>query len=434
MRVDEPLDEGHYDRTRLRQWLAGAARGDGITRRDLIRLSTGIGLAAAGVSGPAAAAAGRGHADAGPTDPVGGAGPIVKPLPPELLTVHGTNAEMRWEAMRDQGHLVPVDRFFVRNHTSTPVIDTDTWRLQVYGSGLRHAPTAADPIGFDYRSLRRLPSVTVTAAVECAGNGRSFFTSQQGQPVSGTAWKLGAVGVARWRGVRLATVLRLAGLTGAAVDVMPIGLDANWVSGGVDLGPVRRPLPVRKALHDVLLAYEMNGRPLPPDHGHPVRIIVPSWIGISSIKWVGRIEVADTPLFSPWNTQFYRLFGPGYPADGELIDRQVVKSAFELAWEARLPAGRGIRLTGRSWSASGPIRQVEVSTDGGATWRRARRTGPRDAAWQRWTVHWRPPAPGRYELLARATDVTGATQPDATAHNTFGYLFGAVVRHPVHVG
>jgi hypothetical protein len=91
---------------------------------------------------------------------------------------------------------------------------------------------------------------------------------------------------------------------------MPRGLDADVVTGGVNLGPARRPLPVAKALHDVLLAFEMNGRPLPPDHGFPVRLVVPSWVGISSIKWVGQIEVSATPLCSPWNTRFYRLFGP----------------------------------------------------------------------------------------------------------------------------
>jgi DMSO/TMAO reductase YedYZ molybdopterin-dependent catalytic subunit len=418
-------DEGTYDRLRLTQWLAGQAHGDGISRRDLMRLSAAVGVAAAAgtaaVSPKPAAAA-----------PAAGPGPILKPLPPELFTVHGTNAEMRWSAMKDQGYLVPVDRFFVRNHTSTPVIDAGSWSLQVFGAGLRGAPSAAAPVEFSLRRLRRMPAVTVTTSVECAGNGRSYFTTQQGQTVSGTAWRLGAVGVARWRGVRLSTVLRHAGLNRHAVDVMPSGLDPNFVTGGVDLGPVRRPLPIGKALHDVLVAYEMNGEPLPHDHGYPVRLIVPGWIGISCIKWLGRIEVADRPLFSPWNTQYYRLFGPDFPVDGEPFDRQVVKSAFELDPGAVLPAGRTTRLTGRSWSPNGRIRRVEVSVDGGARWRHARLLGPAiGAAWQRWEIDWRPDAPGGYELLARATDRAGVTQPDVVPHNTLGYLFGGVVRHPV---
>ncbi len=434
-------DEAAYDRRRIGQWLAGAAEGRGLSRRDVLR-TAGLGAAVVALSatgGPTAAAAPNGAAPdvSGPgaaADPAPPP-PIRKPLPPDVFTVFGTNAETKWEALAGVGYHVPAARFFVRNHTSTPLVDRDTWRLRLFGTGLRGAPTREAPVELSYADLRRLPSETYSAALECAGNGRSFFTSQQGQAVSGTAWRLGAVGVARWRGVRLGTVLRRAGLTRHAVDVLPAGLDPNFVSGGVDLGPVRRPLPVSKALDDVLLAYEMNGRPLPPDHGFPVRLVVPSWIGIASIKWVGEIEVSAQPLVSPWNTQFYRLFGPGYPAEGSPpLTRQVVKSAFELPFPATLPAGRTVRLTGRSWSGAGRIRRVSVSTDGGVTWRRPRirESGDR-RGWTLWDLRWQPPGPGSYELLARATDTAGRTQPDATPLNTLGYLFDAVVRHPVTV-
>ena len=362
-------------------------------------------------------------------------GPIVKPLPPELFTVFGTNAETKWEAMLGQGYHTPIDRFFVRNHTATPIIDVPTWRLKLYGSGLRHAPAADHPVEFSYADLRALPAHEISAFIECAGNGRSFYTTQQGQTVTGTAWKLGAVGVARWRGVRLSTVLRRAGVIGSAVDVMPIGLDDDYVTGGVDLGPVRRPLPVDKAMDDVLLAYEMNGRTLPVDHGFPVRLVVPSWIGIASIKWVGGIEVADHRLTSPWNTDYYRLFGPDYPPEGSApLTRQVVKSAFELPWPATFAAGERQLLTGRSWSGNGRVRHVEVSVDGGTTWRAARQHGPAGATgWLRWELPWRPAAPGSYQVLARATDDARITQPLVAPYNTLGYLFGAVVRHPVVV-
>ncbi|MDS0136164.1 MULTISPECIES: sulfite oxidase [unclassified Amycolatopsis] len=404
-------EETAYDRGRLAQWRAGEARLPGLSRRDLLRLTAAGGLALA-VPGTAAAAAG---------------GPIVKPLPPELFDVHGSNAETRWEAMSGQGYLTPVDRFFVRDHTSTPVLDADTWRLRLFGSGLRK------PAELSYRELRALPSETITAFIECAGNGRSFFTSQQGQTVAGTAWKLGAVGVARWRGVRLATVLARAGLTRHAVDVLPEGLDADYVTAGVNLGKVRRPLPVAKALEDVLLAYEMNGQPLPPDHGFPVRLVVPSWAGIASIKWLGRIEVSATPLVSPWNTQYYRLLGPDYPAEGTLVTEQVVKSAFELPWDATLAAGRRLVLRGRSWSGHGRIRRVEVSTDG-VRWHPAKPISPAlDRGWLQWEFPWRPRKAGAYTLRARAIDVTGVRQPDVAPYNTQGYLFGAVVRHPVTV-
>ncbi|ANZ39970.1 sulfite oxidase [Lentzea guizhouensis] len=342
--------------------------------------------------------------------------PIVKPLPASDFVVHGTNAETRWEALRDTGQLTPVSKFFVRNHTVTPTIDPVSWRLRIFGSGV------ARPLSLSLRDLKSLPWVSVEALIECAGNGRSFFASQQGQTVSGTPWKLGAVGNARWRGVPLRTLLRLAGVRRSAVDVLPVGLDDEYVTGGVNLGRVRRPLSVEKALDDVLVAYEMNGAPLPPDHGFPARLVVPGWIGIASIKWLGSLEVSTTALDSPWDTQYYRLVGPSYPASGTLVTTQVAKSAFELAWDASLPAGRHV-LTGRSWSPSG-VRRVEVSTDG-RTWRRA--TPVSHGAWTRWQVPW-VATPGAHVLRARV-----AGQPDEVPFNTQGYLFGAVVRHPVTV-
>ncbi|WP_055575108.1 molybdopterin-dependent oxidoreductase, partial [Streptomyces prasinopilosus] len=288
---------------------------------------------------------------------------------------------------------------------------------------------------FGYDDLRALPAVTRTVSVECAGNGRSHYTSQQGEAVSGTAWGLGAIGVARWRGVRLADVLRRAGLSSSAVDVQPRGLDAEYVSGGESLGRVRRPLPLAKALDDVLLAYEMNGEPLPYDHGYPVRVLVPSWVGIASVKWVGDIEVSAQPLLSPWNTAFYRLFGPAHPPEGSApLTRQTLKSAFELASGATFPVGERQVLHGRSWSGAGAVARVDVSTDGGASWRPARlHDAGRAGTWTRWSVPWTPGAPGPAQLLARATDTAGRRQPDVAVPNTQGYLFDAVVRHPVTV-
>jgi DMSO/TMAO reductase YedYZ molybdopterin-dependent catalytic subunit len=403
-------DESTYDEVRARQWQVGEARG--LSRRTVMRLSVVGGLSMA------VGTAGTAHA----------VGPIVKPLPPEFFEVYGTNAETKWEALSGQGYLTPIDRFFVRNHTSTPDIDVNTWSLRLFGTGLRR------PAEFGYRELRALPSESVTASIECAGNGRSFYTSQQGQQVSGTPWKLGAIGVARWRGVRLSTLLARAGLTRRAVDVLPSGLDADYVTGGVNLGKVRRPLPVAKALDDVLVAYEMNGQPLPPDHGFPVRLVVPSWIGIASIKWLGSIEVSETPLVSPWNTQFYRLIGPAYPPEGTLVSRQVVKSAFELPRDAVLAAGKRHVLRGRSWSGNGRICKVDVSVDGGNTWHPAKPTSQApERGWLQWEFPWRPKASGAYTLRARATDVTGAQQPVVAEYNTQGYLFGAIVPHPVIV-
>jgi DMSO/TMAO reductase YedYZ molybdopterin-dependent catalytic subunit len=183
---------------------------------------------------------------------------------------------------------------------------------------------------------------------------------------------------------------------------------------------VRRPLPVAKALDDALIALEMNGRALPPDHGFPARLVVPGWVGIANIKWLGSIEVSSRAVTTPFNSTFY----PG-------LTKQSVKSAFELGWDAVLPAGERRVLRGRAWSGHAPIRRVDVSTDGGATWRRAKLRGPNPRnAWARWELPWTPP-PGRHELLARATDRTGLAQPETVEFNSAGYGFWAAVRHPV---
>ncbi|MCX5300035.1 sulfite oxidase [Streptomyces sp. NBC_00193] len=420
-------DESQYDRVRLRQWVRDRARSAGVDRRDLLKLfaaGAAAGSLGLGAAGTAAAATG------GATTAAAALPGTVKPLPPELFTIRGTNAETNFAALRGTGPLTPLDRFFVRNHTVTPRLDANDWRLKVWGDAL-----SGGPVEFSYDRLRALPAVERTLFIECAGNGRSFYTTQQGQQVSGTAWTLGAIGVARWRGARLSDVLRQAGLTRGAVDVLPRGLDDEVVTNGVNLGRVRRPLPVSKALDDVILAYEMNGEPLPPDHGGPVRVVVPNWIGISSIKWVGDIEVSGQPLYTPWNTDLYRLFGPDQPPQGSApLTRQTIKSAFELELGATVPVRRTRLLTGRSWSGAAPVHRVEVSTDGGDHWQRARlHDVPRRGSWVRWSLPWTPRTTGPTALLARATDTTGRTQPATAAHNTQGYLFDAVVRHPVSV-
>jgi DMSO/TMAO reductase YedYZ molybdopterin-dependent catalytic subunit len=429
-------NEAVYDTVRLNQWLAGQARGEGVTRRGMLKMFGAAGLAAAlpalaGHDARATTARGQAAARRVRADTT----PIYKPTPASEFYLYGTppsNAEMRWEVMQGQGYTVPNANFFVRDHTSTPLIDADTWTLDVYGTGLAGSPTQSNPVQFSYQDLLDMPSQTVVSFIECAGNGRSFFTTQQNETVTGSPWLLGAVGVAVWKGVPLSHVLERAGITRQAVDVMPSGLDPDYVTGGTDYGPVRRPIPVSKAFEDVILAYEMNGVPIIPDSGYPVRFVVPSWVGISNIKWVGAIEVSDTPLFSYWNTQAYLLFGPSYPPAGQLITTQVVKSAFELEWDAHLPANQPYLLTGRSWSGNGPIAYTQVSTDGGNTWHYAI---PRDTglptAWQLWEYPWHTPSPGSYTLQAKATDITGATQPVTVTYNTGGYLFGGIVDHPI---
>jgi sulfane dehydrogenase subunit SoxC len=386
-------------------------RATGLSRREVLSL---LSLSAGAVALAGLPSLGRAQTAPAPT--------TLKPLPADKFRVLGTNAETLWEAYKDVGYLTPASLFFVRNHTRTPEIDVETWRLTIGGSGV------TTPISLSYDGLLALPAVRAIKAIECAGNGRSFFASQQGFTAAGTQWRLGAISVGQWKGVRLSKVLELAGLKPTAVDVEPQGLDPEVGTNG----HVRRAISIEKALDDVLLVYELNGKPLPPDHGFPVRVLVPGWIGISNIKWVGHIEVSETPLSSAWNTTQYRLFGPNYP-DQPVVTSQVVKSAFELPFPASLPRGWHI-LQGRSWSPHGAIRKVEVSFDEGRRWWPAiiNPLANVPQAWAQWSFFW-PAAPGSYKLKARATDTKGNVQPTSVPNNDQGYLFGAIVDHPVTI-
>jgi DMSO/TMAO reductase YedYZ molybdopterin-dependent catalytic subunit len=346
----------------------------------------------------------------------------------------GTNAEMRWDSVDPRTYLTTQARLFVRNHTSTPTIDPTTYRLRIFGDGLATARDEAGALSLTLADLQTMRRTALTTVHECTGNGRRFFGAQQARPAAGTQWSLGAVGAVRWEGVRLRDVLAAVGLDSAAVSIQATGLDDPYVTGGIDYGRVRRPFSVAKALDDALLAWGVDGAPLLPDHGFPLRLVLPGWVGIASIKWLGSLEVSKSELSSPWNTKWYRMTGGDFPADSPPLTVNPVRSAWELGWAATLPA-RPVRLTGRSWSGAAPIVRVDVSVDGGRSWRRAvlDRTCREERGWQRWSILWAQPRRGSHELLARATDALGRTQPAVAAYNDGGYFFDAVVRHPVTV-
>ncbi|HXG63652.1 MAG TPA: sulfite oxidase [Blastocatellia bacterium] len=408
------LNEQIYNRERSDEFIWKRAKMLGLSRRQFLQLlAAGAGAAAAvnRLSSPHKA----GAAEAGQA--------IVKPAPPEFFFKSGSNLEMRWEAMYNRGYLVPNELFFVRNNSpAVPRLEPASWRLQVGGSGVSR------PQSFSYDEILAMLSLSVIRAIECAGNGRNFFQVSHGKKIAGTPWNLGGIGVAEWTGVPLREVLERAGVKRTARDVMPEGLDEK---------NVRRPMPIEKAMaDDTLLAYAMNGYPLPPDHGFPLRMLVPGWVGIAHIKWIGRLEVSAQPLYSEYNTKKYILIGPDYephpPALGPMLTTQKVKSAFELPWCGAVPSGNRL-LRGRSWSGEGRITRVAVSLDGGQTWRQARLREPNiDMAWVRWDLDW-DARPGTYKLQARATDDKGNTQPDRIPWNEEGYSHWAVVTHLITV-
>ena len=408
------LDEDTYDRERSDEldWID--ARSGRTTRRSLIKLFAHSIGGAASLGVPFL----RGGSVSAQT-----MAEIVKPAPKELFLKNGPNLEMRWDAMYDRGYIVPVDGFFVRNNSAlVPRPDVRTWRLKIEGNGVSR------PHSFTHDELVAMPSVSVIRAIECAGNGRNFFEQSHGKKIPGTPWFLGGIGVAEWTGVPLRNVLDLCGVKRTAKDVMPEGLDEK---------NVKRPMSIEKALEpDTLLVYAMNGQPLPPDHGFPIRMLVPGWVGIASIKWVGSIQVSEQPLYSEYNTKKYVLIGddfkPAPPALGPMITTQKVKSAFELPWNGEISVGKHL-IRGRSWSGEGNIKKVVVSFDDGRTWQPARMREPNiEKAWVRWDVDWEP-KPGKYQLKVRATDSAGNTQPDKMPLNEEGYVHWAVVTHNITV-
>lgn len=408
------LKEQIYNQDQADEFIWKRAKMLGLSRRRFIQ------LLAAGVGAAATVGLLPSHlkAVAAETDQA-----IIKPAPPELFLQSGSNLEMRWEAMYNRGYLVPNELFFVRNNSpAVPRLEPATWRLQVDGSGVSR------PRSFSYDEILSMPSISVTRALECAGNGRNFFQVSHGKKIAGTPWNLGGIGVAEWTGVPLREVLERAGVKRTTRDVMPEGLDGS---------NVKRPMPIKKAMaDDTLLVYAMNGHPLPPDHGFPMRMLVPGWVGIAHIKWIGRIEVSEQPLYSEYNTRRYVLMGPDYeprpPALGPMLTTQKVKSAFELPWDGEVPSGNRL-LRGRSWSGEGRIAKVEVSLDGGQTWQPARLREPNiDLTWVRWDLDW-DARPGTYRLQARATDNKGNTQPDRIPFNEEGYAHWAVVTHSLTV-
>jgi len=326
------------------------------------------------------------------------------------------------------------DRFFVCNSGTTPRINAHSHFLRICGDGI------STELKLSYDELRNMPQRTVPALLECAGNHRSMYQNVLGirldkrPQVTELLWTLGGVGMAEWRGVPLRHVLERAGINSGAFHVCPKGSETDSLDGEIKI-----PMPVAKAMdRDTILALEMNGQPLPPDHGSPVRAIVPGWIGAYSVKWVREIEVSSKHLWVTRNTEFYVLMGKDWPAEdyapalGAPITEQNLKSSLALSWPAKLAAGNHV-IHGYARAPGSPVECVHWSDDDGETWHAAELTGPNQKyGWVRFKFQWRA-TQGRRILMSRATDRLGRTQPETVPFNTGGYLFNAIHPHPVDV-
>lgn len=313
--------------------------------------------------------------------------------------------------------VTPSTNFYVRNHFSTPELDPERYELTVGGIVER-------PLRLRLRDLHNLPAQSLVATLECAGNGRTRFDP----PVDGEQWHFGAASTAEWTGVPLAELLDRAGLSACAHDVVFRGADSGIVDGAT--APVRfeRALSVEDARQSgALVAYAMNGEPLPLQHGRPVRLIVPGWYSVASVKWLTEIEVIGHPFEAFFQTKRYHY---EFERDGKVVREPVrlqrVRALIAQPTDGAYVSPGDIVVRGVAWSGAAPIDRVDVSV-GGGTWQPARLLGePRRHSWQWWELFARCDAPGAVTVRARATDQAGNTQPDEPEWNRLGYGGNAI--------
>ena len=332
----------------------------------------------------------------------------------EELALAARNHGMPLEALRYP--VTPVGLHYLLIHYDVPVVEPDTWRLTVRGER---------ELVLGLEELRARPAAEVTVTMECAGNGRAKLDPR---PVS-QPWLLEAVGTARWRGTPLRPLLEDAGI-GGAVEVLCTGLDRGIEAE--EEQAFQRSVPLEEALRDeVLLAYEMNGAPLPPQHGFPLRLVVPGWYGMTNVKWLERIELVDTPFAGYQNSWSYRL-RQAEEEEGVPLDRMQPRSLMvppgipEFMTRDRTVAAGSVLLEGRAWSGHARVDEVEVSADGGETWDAAELEPAGEPwAWRGWSYRWNA-EPGEHVLCCRARDEAGNEQPHDPPWNLGGYANNAV--------
>jgi DMSO/TMAO reductase YedYZ molybdopterin-dependent catalytic subunit len=322
--------------------------------------------------------------------------------------------------------ITPLGLHYLLIHFDIPLVDASTWKLAI--DGLVERPTA-----LTLDDLTSRPARTLAVTLECAGNGRALVSPRgASQP-----WLYEAVGTAEWTGTPLAPLLREAGIRSGATEVVFTGLDRG-VQGDVE-HLYERSLELDDALRDeVLLAYAVNGQPLPPQHGYPLRLIVPGWYGMTHVKWLQSISVVDE-AFRGWQQEIgYRLQQSEDDA-GSPVTRMLPRSLLvppgipDFFSRERFVAAGPCELTGRAWSGWGPIDRVEVSADGGVAWSDAELGDAVSAyGWSGWRFEWNA-TPGEHELCCRASDAAGNTQPLEPEWNLGGYCNNVVHRVRVTV-
>jgi sulfane dehydrogenase subunit SoxC len=338
------------------------------------------------------------------------------------LRLAARNHGLPLEALRHP--ITPAGLHYLLIHYDIPTVDPESFRLEITGAVER-------PLTLSLDELRERERLDRAITFECAGNGRALL---EPRPVS-QPWLTEAVGTAEWGGTALAPLLEEVGASHYAIELLFSALDSG-IEGG-EAQSYERALPIQEA-REAILAYDMNGAPLPPQHGFPLRLVVPGWYGMQNVKWLTRISVLEEPYTGFQNSVAYRMYDEdGKP--GEPVTRMLPRSLMvppgvpDFMTRTRHVKPGPTRLTGRAWSGKGSVEGVEVSTDGGATFGAAvlePSSGPN--VWRGWSFDW-DATPGEHVLSSRATDSAGNTQPLDPPWNLKGYANNAVERITVQV-
>ncbi|MCM3601921.1 sulfite oxidase [Robertmurraya korlensis] len=309
--------------------------------------------------------------------------------------------------------------FYRRNHFSYPSLSSSSYWFPVSGH-------VKKPLFFSLQQLTYLPSKQVKAVLECSGNKRSFFEPK----VFGEQWEKGAMSQGIWKGVPLKNVLDLAGIKESALEVVVEGYDYGERKDNNQLVSYTRSLPLEKALHpDTIIAYEYNGKPIPFKHGFPLRLIVPQWYAMASVKWLKQIIVTDSPFTGPFQTVDY-VYYPYKESNKEAVPvtNLHVNSTIQHPIDRDILQTGAHTIRGIAWTGQGYIKKVEISTDNGESWNEANietidHTG---YSWSTWYYHWRAEQKGEYTIMSRATDSNKRVQPKKPFWNRKGYGYHAI--------
>jgi len=321
------------------------------------------------------------------------------------------------------GVIMPTANFYIRNNFDPPVLDPETWRLRLGGE-------VDNALSLSLAELRALPKHTQVVTLECAGNGRSLLEP----PAEGEQWRLGAVSTAEWTGVPLSELLDRAGVRPSAREVVFAGADSGVPSGTDRVTRFERSLSLAQSRDpDIMVAYAMNGAPLPLQHGFPVRLIVPDWYAVASVKWLTEIRVIDQAFTGHFQTNRYVYYWDEAGSESEPVRLQRVRALITEPREGEKLGQGQLAVRGVAWSGSASIRRVEVQV-GDGDWQDARLVGTASPhGWQWWELIAPEPEPGTLTLRARATDEAGNTQPPRAPWNQLGYGNNAIQAVTVRV-